>query len=55
MFAKLVELLENVITQVSVSTQSVDHTQQRLQQQEQKIERLMEITARLTEQSASHD
>src|SRR5712692_5590409 len=54
-FAKLVDQLETVTTQVTASTQSFDHTQQRLQRQEQQIERLMETTARLTEQLARHD
>ncbi len=54
-FAKLVDQLGTVTAQVTASTQSFDHTQQRLQRQEQQIERLMETTARLTEQLARHD
>ncbi len=54
-FAKLVDQLGAVTAQVTASTQSFDHTQQRLQQQEQQIERLMETTARLAEQLARHD
>ena len=54
-FAKLVDQLGTVTAQVTASTQSFDHAQQRLQQQEQQIERLMETTARLTEQLARHD
>jgi len=54
-FAKLMDQLETLTAQVTASTQSFDHTQQRLQQQEQQIERLMETTARLAEQLARHD
>src|SRR5712692_2064266 len=54
-FAKLMDRLETLTVQVTASTQSLDHTQQRLQQQEQQVERLMETTARLTEQLARHD
>lgn len=54
-FAKLMDRLETLGTQVTASTQSLDHTQQQLQQQEQQIERLMETTAQLTEQLAHHD
>jgi len=54
-FAKLMDQLETLTAQVTASTQSFDLTQQRLQQQEQQIERLMETTARLTEQLARHD
>jgi len=54
-FAKLMDRLETLTAQVAASTQSLDHTQQRLQQQEQQIERLMETTARLTEQLTRHE
>jgi len=54
-FAKLTGQLETVTAQVTANTQSFDHARQRLQQQEQQIERLMETTARLTEQLAHHD
>ena len=54
-FAKLMDQLETLTAQTAASTQSFDHTQQRLQQQEQQIERLIETTARLTEQLARHE
>src|SRR6266567_1411712 len=54
-FAKLMDQLETLTAQVTASTLSFDHTQQRQQQQEQQIERLIETTARLTEQLARHE
>ncbi len=54
-FAKLVDRLETLGTQVTASTQPLNHTQQRLDQQEQQVERLLETTARLAEQFAQYE
>lgn len=54
-FAKLMDRLESLTAQVTGSTESLDLTQQRLQQQEQQVERLLETTAQLTEQVARQD
>ncbi len=53
--AKLMERLETLTTQVTVNTQSLDHTQQRVQEHEQQVERLVETTAHLTEQLARYE
>jgi len=53
--AKFTEHLETLTAQVTASTQSLDHTQQRLQQHEQLVEHLVETTAQLTEQLARYE